>query len=148
MDSQSDSQSSGSEQQPWWHTQFEEMANPADVSNAAQEAVRLAAAVASWANDTGLSSKLQEVVEQTSGGLRSAVRAATGDATGGSEDQQFDCQSCPICQGMLLVEDLAPDAVPGLTSALDSLTAAVLDTADLLARRTGEETAVQHIRID
>lgn len=144
---------------PWWHAQFDDAgANPGDVGNAAQEAVRLAAAVASWANETGLSATLQGVMEQTSGGLKSAMRAATGEAEDNSGDDPnadspsdvvFTCESCPVCQGMEILQSVAPEAAGGLATALDAVTVAVRDTVEMLAAKENETGAhVEHIDID
>lgn len=144
------STSADESEQPWWHAQFADSENPADVGSAAAEAVRLAAAVASWANDTGLSSRIADVMEQTSGGLRSAVRAATGEANSSKDAsaESFTCQSCPVCQGMGMLESVAPDAVPGLATALDALTVALRETVEGLSGRPRSASGFEHIDID
>ncbi|MGV1036518.1 MAG: hypothetical protein ACOYD0_05770 [Candidatus Nanopelagicales bacterium] len=77
----------GESGQPWWHETPEELdeENPAGVGTAAQEAVRLAAAVASWASRTGLSDTMRGIAEQTAGSVRAAAARA---ATAGQEDQE------------------------------------------------------------
>lgn len=141
---------------PWWYAGFTETDNPADVSNAAQEAVKLAAAVAAWANDTGLSARLQGVMEQTSESLKSAVRSATQDPVDDHQSDAdevqspgFDCASCPICQGMRALEQHAPASAPGLSAALAGVTQALMETVDALTSVTSDSNSkVEHITID
>lgn len=78
--------------QPWWHETPEELdgENPAGVGTAAQEAVRLAAAVASWASRTGLSDTMRGIAEQTAGSVRAAARAAAAGSEGGGRRAEGD----------------------------------------------------------
>ncbi len=74
---------------PWWHETPEELDedNPAGVGTATQEAVRLAAAVASWASRTGLSDTMRGIAEQTAGSVRAA--AARASAAGQTDAGQW-----------------------------------------------------------
>ena len=154
---------------PWWHGQFDDgPPNSYDVGSASQEAVRLAAAVASWANDTGVSTILQGALEQTADGLKSAMRATTPSAGASKakapkatepsdEDDEaasrtsasFSCENCPICQGMEMLQAVSPDAAAGLSDALEAVTLAVRQSVEILAQGEADhESRVEHIRID
>jgi hypothetical protein len=65
---------------PWWHAAFEDDESVAGVGTAAQEAVKLAAAVANWANDSGVAEMVKSVVEQAGDTLRSAAATASAAA--------------------------------------------------------------------
>jgi hypothetical protein len=95
------------------------------LGGAADEAVRLMAALQEWARRTGASSELP---------------LATGSA---------ECRLCPVCQAIALVKDASPEVVEHLSRAADSLLAAF--RAAVVAHEAswthGPTPDVQHIDI-
>lgn len=157
------SQSSSGEQ-PWWHAMADEEhpPNPVDVGTAAQEAVKLAGAIAQWADQTGLAETLKGIAEQAAESVMSAARTATGSGDSSddgiapdSEDSEAarnaasTCDNCPICQGVDIVKTMSPEAAEGITDALAAVTAAVRQAVDGFAPSAGgSKTRVEHIDID
>lgn len=98
-----------------------------DVGGAAEEAVKLFAAVEDWAR-------------KKAGHVLDDEHVATGSA---------ECQMCPVCQGIGALRHVRPDAVEHLLDAAASFVAALKTT--VTAPSTGEaaRTAprVQHIDV-
>ena len=151
-----------SQQAPWWHVDADDDApNPADVGSAAQEAVKLAAAVAQWADQTGLTQTLKGIAEQAAVSVQTAARAATtttaapsdsdesaGEGTSGSHDSTT-CDNCPICQGVDFIKTVSPEAASGINDALAAVTTAIRQAVDgLTPAGDGSGTKVEHIDID
>ena len=165
---------SDSEHPPWWHADAEgsdEQPNPGDVGSAAQEAVKLAASVVQWAEQSGLNDTLRGLAEQATVTMRTAARTASGAAASADVDDEVDvvfeepgesphtaasgehqrttCDTCPICQGVDLLKTVSPEAANGITEALAAVTAAVKQAVDGLAASGSESsTKVEHIDID
>ncbi len=95
------------------------------LGGAADEAVKLMAALQDWARRTGAATE---------------VPLATGSA---------ECRLCPICQAIALVKDTSPEVVEHLSRAADSLLAAF--RAAVVAHEAswahGPTPDVQHIDI-
>ncbi len=150
----------GQDQPPWWHEDFDEDgSNPHAVSSAAQEAVKLAAAVATWAQDSGVGEILRGVVEQASDTVRTATASATGtagepreqpDPGPGAGEHTMSCEVCPICQGMDVLNEVSPEAAQGVTDALALVTAALKQALDTVTSQSGgsASSGVEHINID
>lgn len=165
----SDSQAkSGSDDQPWWHAMADEEhpPNPVDVGTAAQEAVKLAGAIAQWADQTGLAETLKGIAEQAAESVMAAARTATGGpdkdsaegeagetgAAQGADAQAHSsstCDNCPICQGVDLVKTMSPEAAEGITDALAAVTSAVRQAVDgFVPSGEGSKSRVEHIDIE
>ncbi|MFZ2383759.1 MAG: hypothetical protein WAV88_08510 [Candidatus Nanopelagicales bacterium] len=82
----------GESGQPWWHETPDELddENPAGVGTAAQEAVKLASAVASWASRSGLSDTMRGIAEQTASSVRAAAARAAAAGQDADEHEQPD----------------------------------------------------------
>lgn len=98
-----------------------------DVGSAAEEAVKLFAAMEDWARR-----KASHVLDEQ--------HIATGSA---------ECQMCPVCQGIGVLRHVRPEAVEHLLDAAASFVAALktavtTPTTDEPARRG---TAIQHIAV-
>jgi hypothetical protein len=96
-----------------------------DVGSAAEEAVKLFAAVEDWAR-------------KKAGHVLDEEHIATGSA---------ECQMCPVCQGIGVLRHVRPEAVEHMLDAAASFVAALktavaAPAADEPARRA---TRVQHI---
>ena len=172
---------SDEEHPPWWHADAEGPdgePNPVDVGTAAQEAVKLAASVAAWAEQSGLSDTLRGIAEQATVSMRAAARTASSATTARDVDDDVDvvfeapgeppqssqteghesqaeyperttCDSCPICQGMDLIKTVSPEAANGITDALAAVTAAVKQAVDGFGSSGSRSSAkVEHIDID
>jgi len=151
-----------SSEQPWWHAASADDGepNPVDVGTAAQEAVKLAGALAQWAEQSGLAEALKGIAEQAASSVRSAAKAASSPSSGddtpeadataaGEAGHPSTCDSCPICQGVDMVKTMSPEAADGITEALAAVTTAVRQTLDGFAGSTNESpTRVEHIDID
>lgn len=160
--SQTNGPASGSNEQPWWHamTEDSETPNPIEVGTAAQEAVKLAGAVAQWAEQSGLADVLKGIAEQAADSVKAAARSASGATDGASSGAEGDagestahvpvtCDSCPICQGVEMVKTMSPEAADGLTDALAAVTSAVRQAVDTFGGSAGSsESRVEHIDID
>jgi len=171
-DDTSASSESESETPPWWHAAFEDDQPAEGVGSAAQEAVKLAAAVASWANDSGVADILKLVVEQAGDTLRGAAATASataasatktgatdGNTTSSARDSESHeagtCEVCPICQGVEVLRTVSPETASGIADAMALVTGALRQametvTTDQNASPTESEPAsgVQHIKID
>ncbi len=131
--------------------------NPVEVGTAAQEAVKLAGAVAQWAEQTGLAEALKGIAEQAADSVRAAARSASS-ATGGADGKEAvseqehsaaTCESCPICQGVDMVKMMSPEAAAGLTDALAAVTSAVRQAIDGFGGSSADpKSHVEHIDID
>ena len=97
-----------------------------EVGSAAEEAVKLFAAVEDWAR-------------KKSGHLLDDTHVATGSA---------ECQMCPVCQGIGVLRHVRPEAVEHLLDAAASFVAA-LRTAVVTPPEPGSQptTRVQHISV-
>ncbi len=162
-----------SQQAPWWHVEADgDIPNPADVGTAAQEAVKLAAAVAQWAEQAGLTETLKGIAEQAAVSVQTAARAATTPSTSRHEaDEDVDvvfeapgepphsqnaaehdrttCDNCPICQGVDFIKTVSPEAANGINDALAAVTTAIRQAVDgLTPAGDGSGTKVEHIDID
>lgn len=172
-----ESDETASQEPPWWYANAdgEEPPNPVDVGTAAQEAVKLAAAVAQWAEQSGLSDTLRGIAEQAAAGVRTAAQAAsaagstdddvdvvfeepgeppagaagTAGAAQGAQHARTTCDTCPICQGIDIVKTMSPEAANGITDALAAVTTAVRQAVDGLGGTSSDaKTKVEHIDID
>ena len=77
---------SDSEHPPWWHADAEgsdEEPNPGDVGTAAQEAVKLAASVVQWAEQSGLNDTLRGIAKEIPA---KTTKVGSGDATDDGDD--------------------------------------------------------------
>lgn len=151
-----------SAEQPWWYASSADSdePNPVDVGTAAQEAVKLAGALAQWAEQSGLAETLKGIAEQAAASVLSAAKAASspGSAEGETESESASespaghsttCDSCPICQGVDMVKTMSPEAADGITEALAAVTTAVRQTLDGFVGSAEESpTRVEHIDID
>lgn len=146
---------------PWWHAAFDDDEPPDGVGSAAQEAVKLAAAVANWANDSGVADILKSVVEQAGDTLRSA--AATASATAATATAAPDteahetvtCEVCPLCQGVDVLRTLSPETASAIADAMALVTGALRQAMDNVTTESDSQSAesepasgVQHIKID
>ena len=97
-----------------------------EVGSAAEEAVRLFAAVEDWAR-------------KKAGHVLDDAHVATGSA---------ECQMCPVCQGIGVLRHVRPEAVEHLLDAAASFVAA-LRTAVVTPPEPGSRpaTRVQHISV-
>ncbi len=155
----SEESTSNSSEQPWWYAMSDDSdgPNPAEVGTAAQEAVKLAGAVAQWAEQTGLAEALKGIAEQAADSVRAAARSAssaTGDADVKEAGQEqahsaATCENCPICQGLDMVKMMSPEAAAGLTDALAAVTSVVRQAVDGFGGSSADpKSRVEHIDID
>jgi len=139
---------------PWWHAAFEDDEPTEGVGTSAQEAVKLAAAVANWANDSGVADILKSVVDQAGDTLRgaaataaAAASAATSEARakessagtstdGSAQDGQphaaGTCEICPICQGVDVLRTVSPETASGVADAMALVTGALRQAMDTM----------------
>jgi hypothetical protein len=80
---------------PWWHETGADSSRPeiSPVGTAAQEAIKLAAAVSEWASRTGLSDALAGIAVQTAMGVREAAAAAADVVGEGQGDAGADADA-------------------------------------------------------
>lgn len=141
---------------PWWYESEsgQDRSEPSPVGTAAQEAIKLAAAVSQWADRTGLADALSGIAMQTAMGVQAAARAASSaidDDQDEDEDEDEDstaCDFCPVCQGVNLLRAVSPDAATGVAEALFAVTEAFRSAVDTLSQPPGSTTHVEHIDID
>ncbi len=150
-DSSARNNESGREAPPWWHEAFEDDEAADGVGTAAQEAVKLAAAVTSWANDSGVADILKSVVEQAGDALRGAAATAASTASSAAssaastasaaKDHTHDregaftsaegahdcatCENCPICQGVEVLRTVSPETAASVSDAMAAVTSAL-----------------------
>ena len=98
-----------------------------DVGSAAEEAVRLFAALEEWAR-------------RKAGHVMDEEHLATGSA---------ECQMCPVCQGIGALRHVRPEAVEHLLDAAASFVAALKSTVSPPAADTPHQPGprVQHIAV-
>lgn len=155
---------------PWWHAAFDDEESVEGVGKATQEAVKLAAAMTNWANESGVADILKSVVEQAGDSLRSAASTfgateasgADGSATGATDSEDSDphvsgtCEVCPICQGVDVLRTVSPETASGIAEAMALVTGALRQAMDTVIKEqdpappTEPEggSGVQHIKVD
>jgi hypothetical protein len=152
---------------PWWHAGFDDEESVEGVGKATQEAVKLAAAVTNWANESGVADILKSVVEQAGDSLRSAASTfaateAATDSTDSTDSTDRDphvaatCEVCPICQGVDVLRTVSPETASGIADAMALVTSALRQAMDTVmteqdsAPPTEPEggSGVQHIQVD
>lgn len=158
------SASSAEDAKPWWSSSYDEAepSNPHDVGSLTQEAVKLAAAVIGWAEQTGIADTVRGAAEQATEVLWTAAasrqtervnaeRANDTESASGSEPgdaHSVNCEYCPICQGMDLLKNVPPETRQGLAEAMSAVSDKLRAAVDGLATSTGEKTQVERIDID
>lgn len=142
---------------PWWYESEsgQDRSEPSPVGTAAQEAIKLAAAVSQWADRTGLADALSGIAMQTAMGVQAAARAASSAVDEDDDDDEDDadedsitCDFCPICQGVSLLRAVSPDAATGVAEALFAVTEAFRSAVDTLSQPPSSTPHVEHIDID
>jgi len=155
---------------PWWHAAFDDEESVEGGGKATQEAVKLAAAMTNWANESGVADILKSVVEQAGDSLRSAASTfgateasgADGSATGATDSEDSDphvsgtCEVCPICQGVDVLRTVSPETASGIAEAMALVTGALRQAMDTVIKEqdpappTEPEggSGVQHIKVD
>lgn len=153
---------------PWWYESEsgQDRSDPSPVGTAAQEAIKLAAALSQWADRTGLADALSGIAMQTAMGVQAAARAASSATDDDHQDNHEDtaaappepealpghdstsCDFCPVCQGVSLLRAVSPEAATGVAEALAAVTEAFRSALDTLSQPPSSATGVEHIDID
>lgn len=110
------------------------------------EALRLAAAVSSWSQQTGLTDQLKDLAGEAGAVLAMRAATAAAAASADQDDESDDdtsrgaatsdfavehgstCEVCPLCRGVDLLRAVQPQLAEGVTEAMASISFA-LETA-------------------
>lgn len=103
----------------------------ADAGSAAgtpiMEALRLAAAVAAWSNETGLTDTLRELAgeaaEQLTANPSDALPLADAPVVG--SQHEATCDYCPLCRSVAILRVVQPQMAQGVAEAMAGLTEAL-----------------------
>lgn len=172
------------ERPPWWSANDEQFAGatplfdgsdaegaesaaagsaPSDASadgsgsagSAITEALRLAAAVTAWSNESGLTDTLREIANEAtetlsamaSGGETTSEDGSTASTSAANDTQpssadsqqwfahQTVCDYCPLCRGLDVMRTVQPQMSQGLAESMASVTTALNSALESLAAR-------------
>lgn len=91
------------------------------------EALRLAAAVAAWSNETGLTDTLRELAGEAAEQLSASTAAGElplADATP-TATHEATCDYCPLCRSVAILRVVQPQMAQGVAEAMAGLTEAL-----------------------
>lgn len=105
------------------------------------EALRLAAALAEWSNQSGLTDTLKELAAEAADALAEGAQVAAdgdwddagagptaagpGPTAAAPDEPHLVCDYCPLCRSVEVMRHVQPQVSQGLAEAMASLTAAL-----------------------